>query len=63
MSLLVPQRWKYRKLHVKPISGTASRGTTVAFGEVGMKSLDNGYITNRELEAMRKVLIRSIKKI
>lgn len=63
MSLLVPKRRKHRKQMIKPISGFTTRWTTVAFGDFWMKSLDNAYVSNRQLESMRKVIMRSIKKI
>jgi large subunit ribosomal protein L16 len=40
-----------------------SRGNLVAFGDYWLKALDNGYVSNKQLESMRKVVIRSIKKI
>lgn len=63
MSLLTPKNWKYRKEHVKAISGKSSRWTTVAFGEYGLKATTNAYVTSRQIEAARKVIVRYIKKV
>jgi large subunit ribosomal protein L16 len=63
MSLLTPKNRKYRKEHVKSISGTASRGTHVAFGEYGLKAITSAYVTSRQLEAARKVIVRGTKKV
>lgn len=60
--LLTPKRWKYRKQHVKHISGIASRWSQVSFGEYGLKALESAYITNRQIEAARKVIVRYTKK-
>jgi large subunit ribosomal protein L16 len=63
MSLLTPKNRKYRKEHVKKISGIASRGTSVAFGDFGLKAISSGYVTSRQLEAARKVIVRNTKKV
>lgn len=60
--LLTPKRWKYRKQHVKHISGVASRGSQVSFGDYGLKAIESAYITNRQIEAARKVIVRYTKK-
>ena len=61
--LLTPKRRKHRKQMVKPISGKASRWNKVSFGEFGLKATSSAFITNRQLEAARKVITRNIKKI
>lgn len=63
MSLLSPKSWKHRKEHVKPIKGKSARWTTVVFGDYGLKAITSSYVTNRELEAARKVITRYIKKV
>jgi large subunit ribosomal protein L16 len=63
MSLLTPKNRKYRKEHVKAISGTASRGTQVSFGEFGLKAITSAYVTSRQLEAARKVIVRGTRKV
>ncbi|MFA7717843.1 MAG: 50S ribosomal protein L16 [Candidatus Absconditabacterales bacterium] len=61
--LLTPKRWKYRKPIIRSITGKSSRGCTVAFGEYGLKATTSAYITNKQLEAARKVIVRAIKKV
>ena len=61
--LLTPKRWKYRKPIINQLRGKASRGATVAFGDYWLKALTSAYITNKQLEAARKVIVRSIRKV
>lgn len=63
MSLLTPKNRKYRKEHVKHISWTASRGNTVAFGEFWLKAISSDYVTSRQLESARKVIVRYTRKV
>lgn len=61
--MLMPKRVKYRKPHSAPrIKGPATRGTTVAFGEYGLKALEPKWITARQIEAARIVLSRFVRK-
>lgn len=50
---LMPKRVKWRKSHRGKIRGVARKGNTVAFGEYGLQSLGNGWITARQIEAGR----------
>lgn len=61
--LLTPKRWKYRKPIIRSITGKSYRWSTVAFGEYGLKAMTSAYITNKQIEAARKVIVRSIKKV
>ncbi len=61
--LLVPKRRKYRKQMVKPISWVSVRWSQVAFWDIGLKAIESSYITNRQIEAARKVIVRYVKKI
>lgn len=61
--LLTPKRRKYRKRQNKYIKGKAYRGSTVSFGDIGLKATTRAYVTNRQLEAARKVIVRHIRKI
>ncbi len=61
--LLVPKRWKHRKQFRWRIQGKSKGNTYVAFGDFGIKSLDNAYITSRQLEAARRVLVRYNRKV
>jgi large subunit ribosomal protein L16 len=60
--MLMPKRTKYRKPHRISYEGKATRGTTVAFGEYGLKSLDGAWITNRQIEAARIAMTRYMKR-
>ena len=61
--LLTPKRRKFRKRFVKPLKWKSTRWSTVAFWEYGLKATTSGYVSNRQLEAARKVIVRRIKKI
>ena len=61
--MLAPQKVKYRKPQKGRMRGMASRGSHVSFGTVGLKALEPGWITSRQIEAARIVLSRSIKKV
>jgi len=60
--MLQPQQKKYRKEFKGRNRGLAKRGTTVAFGEFGLKSNDWGRITSRQIEAARRAISRHIKR-
>ena len=59
---LMPKRVKYRKSHRGRVSGIASRGTALAFGEFGLKSLDNAWIKATQIESARVAMTRSVKR-
>ncbi len=61
--LLTPKRWKYRKPIIRSLTGKSARWTTVAFWDFGLKATTSGYISNKQIEAARKVIVRSIKKV
>ncbi len=60
--MLAPKRVKFRKTFKGRTRGIASRGTTVAFGEFAVMSLDPGWITNRQIEAARVAMTREMKR-
>ena len=60
--MLQPIRTKFRKAHKGRIKGLATSGASLAFGEYGLKSLDRGWITNRQIEAARVAMTRKIKR-
>ena len=59
---LMPKRTKFRKSHRGSRSGNAQRGTTVAFGDFGLQTLDRAWMTNRQMEACRIAINRSLKR-
>ncbi|MFH1890844.1 MAG: 50S ribosomal protein L16 [Candidatus Kuenenbacteria bacterium] len=62
--MLAPKKMKHRKWH--KTAGTsgrvASRGLKLSFGSAGMKAMTSGWINAREIEAVRRVLVRFIRK-
>jgi large subunit ribosomal protein L16 len=60
--MLMPKRVKYRKQQRGRMNGKAYRGSSVTFGEYGLQSLDPAWVTNRQLEAARVAITRSIKR-
>src|SRR3954467_3835331 len=60
--MLLPKRVKYRKTQRGKISGSETRGTQVAFGSFGLKALEAGWITSRQIEAVRVTLSRTMKR-
>ena len=60
--MLQPARTKYRKFHKGRNYGVATRGAKVSFGEYGLKSIDRGRLTARQIEAARRAMTRHIKR-
>ena len=60
--MLAPKRVKFRKQHRGRRSGIAVSGSTLAFGEYGLKALEAAWITNRQIEAARRAITRYIKR-
>ncbi|MEE8228996.1 MAG: 50S ribosomal protein L16 [candidate division NC10 bacterium] len=60
--MLMPKRTKYRKQQRGRTRGVAKGGTALAFGEYGLKALEPAWVTNRQIEAGRRSITRSIKR-
>ena len=60
--MLQPSRVKFRKQQKGRLKGKATRGTTVAFGDYGLQTLEPCRITARQLEAARVAMTRHIKR-
>jgi large subunit ribosomal protein L16 len=60
--MLQPKRTKYRKQQKGKIKGIAYRGSQLAFGSFAIKTMDEGFITSRQLEAARVALTRYMKR-
>ena len=60
--MLAPKRVKFRKTFKGRTKGIASRGIAVSFGEFAIKTLDPGWITNRQIEAARVAMTREMKR-
>jgi large subunit ribosomal protein L16 len=61
--LLTPKRRKYRKQMIPTLRGKSTRWSTVAFWEFWLKATTSDYISNRQIEAARKVVVRHTKKV
>ncbi|MEC7849912.1 uncharacterized protein METZ01_LOCUS30550 [marine metagenome] len=61
--MLEPKKIKYRRHHRGNRRGMATRGTNVAFGTYGLKALEAGWITARQIEASRIVISRIVRKL
>jgi len=60
--ILQPKKQKYKKQFRGKVKGTASRGANVDFGEVGLKALEGGLISSRQIEAARVAMTRHTKR-
>jgi len=61
--MLEPKKVKFRRVHRGNRRGMASRGTHVAFGNYGLKAVESGWVTARQIEAPRIVISRVVRKI
>ena len=61
--MLEPKKIKYRRHHRGNRRGMATRGNNVAFGTYGLKALEAGWITARQIEASRIVISRIVRKL
>ena len=60
--MLMPKRAKYRKVHRGRMTGAASRGNKVAYGEWGIQAVEPGWITGNQIEAARVAMTRHTKR-
>src|SRR5437763_17132258 len=60
--MLMPKKVKYRKVQRGRMKGKAWRGSSLAFGDFGLKVMECGWITDRQIEAARVAMTRSIKR-
>lgn len=60
--MLMPKKVKYRKMMKGRMYGSAHRGSTVAFGEYGLKALEPGWVTSRQIEAARIAITRHARR-
>jgi large subunit ribosomal protein L16 len=61
--MLQPSRTKYRKAHKGRIHGTAKGGFSLNFGAFGLKAVEPGRVTARQLEAARRAVTRHLKRV
>lgn len=60
--MLQPKRTKFRKMQKGRVKGIAQRGHTLSFGTFGIKALEPGWITSRQIEAARISMTRAMKR-
>jgi len=60
--MLMPKRVKFRRVHRGRMTGKATRGNTIAFGEFGLVATECGWVTDRQIEAARIAMTRYIKR-
>ncbi|MBP7867566.1 MAG: 50S ribosomal protein L16 [Acidobacteria bacterium] len=60
--MLQPKKVKYRKQQKGRMKGCAQRGQNVSFGDYGLKALEGGWVTDRQIEAARIAMTRYIKR-
>ncbi|SDR46188.1 LSU ribosomal protein L16P [Rhizobiales bacterium GAS191] len=60
--MLQPKKTKFRKQHKGRIHGTSKGGTTLAFGQYGLKALEPERVTARQIEAARRAITRQMKR-
>ena len=61
--MLQPKKTKHRKQQKGKFKGNAQRGHLIAFGSFGIKSLDEGFLTSRQIEAARIAVTRYMKRV
>ncbi len=60
--MLMPKKIKFRKMMKGRMQGKAYRGSSVSFGEYGLKALEPGWVSNRQIEAARIAITRYVKR-
>lgn len=60
--MLMPKRVKYRKQFRGRMRGMAKGGTTLLNGEYGLQALEPGWITSRQIEAIRRTIVRQMRR-
>lgn len=60
--MLFPKRVKYRKQQRGRMKGKAYRGSTVEYGDYGLQAIEPGWVTARQIEAVRRTLVRFMRR-
>lgn len=60
--MLAPKKVKFRKWQKGRLRGLASRGATIAFGDIGLKAVQHGHLSSQQIEAARIAMMRHIKR-
>lgn len=60
--MIAPKKTKFRSSYVRNIDGVATRGITIEYGEVGLISLENAFLSPNQIEAARRVISHATKR-
>lgn len=60
--MLAPKKVKYRKWQKGRLRGLAHRGSTLAFGDIGLKTTQHGHLSSQQIEAARIAMMRHIRR-
>ncbi|MCY4475127.1 MAG: 50S ribosomal protein L16 [Chloroflexi bacterium] len=60
--MLQPRRTKFRKQHRGKMKGVANRGSTLAFGDFGLKAVDASWVTSRQIESGRRAITGYVQR-
>jgi large subunit ribosomal protein L16 len=60
--MLMPKKVKHRKQHKGRNRGKAQRGSSISFGSFALKSLENAWVTSRQIEAARRAMTRYVQR-
>jgi large subunit ribosomal protein L16 len=60
--MLMPKRTKYRKMMRGRMTGKATRGSTIVFGEYGLQALEPAWVSSRQIEAARRSITNYLKR-
>jgi large subunit ribosomal protein L16 len=60
--MLMPKRIKYRKQMRGRMRGASLRGSDVTFGDLGLKAMEPGWVTARQIEAARRAIVRTMRR-
>ena len=60
--MLMPKKVKHRRVMKGRMRGKATRGERLSFGDFGLKALDAGWVTDRQIEAARIAMTRHVKR-
>ncbi|MDP2168326.1 MAG: 50S ribosomal protein L16 [Thermodesulfovibrionales bacterium] len=60
--MLMPKKVKFRKMQKGNMNGTSYRGSEVSFGDFGLKAMEPGWVSSRQIEAARIAITRHVKR-
>lgn len=60
--MLMPSKYKYRKIQRGVLRGVSKAGTRIVFGDAGLRAVSSGFVTSRQIEACRVAVNRELKR-